>query len=423
MRELLFLSHRLPYPPDKGEKIRAWHMLRHLARDHRAHLGCLVDDPADLEHLPLLRRVCASVGAFAVDPRLQRLRALAGLRPGRPMTLDVFRDRRLQGWVDTTLAAGTVGRILVFSSAMAPYVMSARTMPGPPARRILDMVDVDSEKWRAYAERGRLPMRAVWAREARTLRAFERRAAAAFDRTLLVSEAECRLFAAVAPEQAARAGFVENGVDLVQFAPAGFPDPYPPGGPAIAFTGTMDYWPNVDAVAWFATEVFPALAAARPGLGFHIVGANPTGEVQALARQAGVHVTGRVPDIRPYLAHAACVVAPLRIAQGIQNKVLEAMAMARPLVASPQAFAGIRAIPGAHLLVADGAGAFAASVSAVLDGGHPGLGDAARAAVAAGYAWDATLAKLDAMWDDTTSEGTPPPSRLQETALRMGMPA
>jgi glycosyltransferase involved in cell wall biosynthesis len=157
----------------------------------------------------------------------------------------------------------------------------------------------------------------------------------------------------------------------------------------------MDYRPNIEAVTFFAREVMPRLAALAPAPRFHIVGANPSPAVQALAELPRVHVTGSVPDTRPYLAHAAVAVAPLRIARGIQNKVLEAMAMARPVVASPEAYEGVHAVAGRDLLVADGAAAMAAAVAQVLAGEMPGLGTAARAAILAKHDWKATLRRLD----------------------------
>ncbi len=398
MRDLLFLAHRIPYPPDKGEKIRAWHALDHLARTHRIHLGCFIDDPEDEAHLPALAARCADLAAIRLDRRRQKLAALARLRPGRPLSLGYFHHPRLAAWVAAKRAAG-IDRAFVYCSAMAPYLGGA-----PDIRRVLDMVDVDSAKWEAYAAAAAWPMRAVWAREARTLAAFERRAAADFDGTLFVSAEECAAFTARLGDAgvAARCGWYDNGVDAAYFDPAtvAAPPPWPAGGPAdgpvAVFTGTMDYRPNVAAAVWFAEAVLPRLHAAHPTLRFAIVGANPAPAVARLARLPGILVSGRVADVRPWLHHAALAVAPLAIARGIQNKVLEAMAMARPVVATPAAFTGLRAVPGQELLVAAGAAAFADAVAAVLAGRHRGLGAAARAAVLSRYAWTATLARLDA---------------------------
>lgn len=396
MRDLLFLAHRVPYPPDKGDKIRAWHMFRHLAQTHRMHLGCFIDDAADWEHLPTLKAMCADLACFPLDPRRARLKALLRLRPGQPLSLGYFHDRRLQRWVDAKLADPAIERVFVYSSAVAEYAMHATT-----PRRVLDFVDVDSTKWTTYAAEARQPMRAVWAREGRTLLAFERRAAASYDFSLFVSEHEWQHFVSLAPEAADRSFWVSNGVDLAFFSPElSFPPPFQPSGADLVFTARMDYRPNIDAAAWFAQSALPILRAQRPDARFWIVGAAPTPEVRQLATLPGVQVTGRVSDTRPYIASADVVVAPLRIARGIQNKILEAMAMARPVVATPEAFAGVQAMPGRDILLANSVDDTVQHIIDILDGRHPTLGAAGRQAVEATHQWAVTLRMLDRLFDD-----------------------
>ena len=390
MQTLLFVSHRFPYPPDRGEKIRGINLIRHLATRYRVLLGCLVDQESDWQHLDVLRNICTEVGAFPLDKRAQKWRALARLRPGRPLMLDYYGSPALRAWVDGAVARERPDILYLYSTAMAPYGLNHA------GRRILDMQDVDSEKWAEYARGARFPMRLVWSREARTLLAYERRAAMACERTFLVSEPECRRFLELAPETAGRVVAIENGVDLERFAPGhSFDTPYRDAGPNLVFVGNMDYWPNGDAAGWFAREVMPLIRAATPQARFDVVGASPGPEVLALGALPGVHVTGRVPDVRPYVAHADAVVAPLRIARGIQNKVLEGMALGRPVVATPQAFEGVHAEPGRDLLVGDGAARLAALVGEVLRGEHPGLGAAARRAVEQHHTWAASLRRLD----------------------------
>lgn len=394
---LLFLAHRIPYPPEKGEKIRAWHMLDHLADRWDVDAGFLVDELADVQHLPAVEQRCASL---CWRPAMRRMsvaaRALLRARPGMPLTLGWFHDPGLAAWVRAGIGARRWDAAFVYSSAMAPYVMGSVAAGAIPVR-VLDLVDVDSEKWRAYATGARGPMRHVWAREARTLLQFERRAAREFDRTILVSAEEARRFAELAPESAARIDHVDNGVDLSRFDPdKPWKCPYPAGAPpAIVFTGSMSYRPNVEAVIWFAERVMPQLASRGVQAAFHIVGANPAPAVQALADLPNVQVTGAVAEVQPYLAHAAVAVAPLLIARGIQNKVLEAMAMGRPVVASPQAFEGVRAVAGRDLIVAATPEETADRVTEVLAGAHPDLGPAGRQAVMRGHDWTATLAALD----------------------------
>ena len=392
MRDLIFISHRMPWPLNKGEKIRGWNLIAHMRTlGFRVHLGCVVDDPADMAHVEYLQGVCETVGAFPIDKRAQKWRALLHMRPGRPLMPDFYFSPALKRWVDETMAHVAMDVVYIYSVAMAPYAFNASQ-----GIRILDAQDIDSQKWAEYAVKAAFPMRLVWAREARTLLAYERRAAAACAWTFFVSEPEAARFRELAPESAGRVVAIECGVDLQRFSLTDeYASPFDTTDPCLVFTGNMDYWPNADAVVWFAHEILPMLRARKPGLCFWIVGANPGEEVRALDFMPGIHVTGRVEDVRPYVAHAAAVVCPLRIARGIQNKVLEGMAMGKPVIASPAAFTGVRAQAGIDLLVADGPAAFTDAVCAVLDGDHPGLGAAARAAMVRGYAWDAVLSKLD----------------------------
>jgi len=394
MPDLLFLAHRIPYPPDKGDKIRAWNVFRYLARSHRMHLGCFIDDPLDRQHVAELRGYCADMLCLPINPRFQRLKSLLGLRRGQPLSLGYFHQPRMKRWVDAKLASGTIKGIYVFSSAMATYAIHASGVC-----RVLDMVDVDSEKFAAYAKTAHFPARAVWAREARTLLAFERRAAQCFDHSLFVSEHEWQRFVALAPEALSRTSWVSNGVDLEYFSPAHrFEPPFAGENAAIVFTGRMDYWPNIDAVQWFAHEVLPALQRRAPTARLWIVGAAPSAEVRALARLPRVQVTGRVADTRPWLAAADVVVAPLRIARGIQNKLLEAMAMGRPVVAAPEAFEGVQAMPGRDILLASGVDDTVQKIAEVLDGRHAGIGSAARHAVESAHQWSVTLHPIDALF-------------------------
>ncbi len=391
LRNLLFISHRIPYPLTKGEKIRGHNLIKHFAKTYRVHLGCLIDDPADWLHVDYLKTICADVAAFGIDQRWQKLKSLARMRPGRPLMLDYYFHPGLQRWVSQALARTHMDIVYIYSAAMAPYALHLER-----SGKILDMQDIDSEKWALYAQNSRWPMRAVWTREARTLLAYEREAAAGCDATFFVTEQETRRFGELAPECAGKLTWIEMGVDLEAFSPAAeLVSPYTGAGPHLVFTGNMDYWPNADAAIWFAREVLPLLRQDRPDAQFHVVGNRPGPDVLALKKRPGVNVTGRVPDVRPYVAHADVSVSPLRMARGVQNKVLEAMALGRPVVASPQAFEGIRAVAGRDLLVADGVEETVAAVRAVLAGEHPGVGDAARAAMEHGYAWSGILAKLD----------------------------
>jgi sugar transferase (PEP-CTERM/EpsH1 system associated) len=392
MEDLLLLIHRIPYPPNKGDKIRSYHLLKHLAQRYRVHLAAFVDDADDWQHVPRVEALCASSHFAPLNPARARVRSLGALLANRSLSLDYYRDAGLAAWTANAMQAHDVKRIVVFSSAMAQYAEAY-----PDARRVVDFCDVDSDKWRQYAEQKSWPMSWLYRHEARQLLAYERHVARACDASLFVSAPEADLFKGLAPESAAKIGFFNNGVDTDYFSPErSYVSPYAAGERAVVFTGAMDYWPNIDAVQWFAADVFPQLRARYADLRFYIVGARPSGAVQALAQLPGVVVTGTVPDVRPYIAHAKVAVAPLRIARGIQNKVLEAMAMATPVVVSPQALEGIEAIPGTDLVLAPDAAAFVAAVATLLDQSDGALGKAARAKVEQLYSWPSNLARIEA---------------------------
>jgi sugar transferase (PEP-CTERM/EpsH1 system associated) len=398
MNELLFLSHRIPYPPDKGDKIRSWNFLRHLAERRHVHLGCFIDDERDWAFTDTLRRLCGECCFVRLDRRRARLRALRGLLDGRALTLPYYDDGRLHRWVRGILARPGLDQILVYCSAMAPYVPIEKRRS---LRCVADIVDVDSEKWSEYAQAAGGLKAWLWRREGAKLRRVESEIAATFDAALVATAAERDLLTRIAPESASTITDVANGVDSDYFSPE---RPYerPAGmdGTPLVFTGAMDYRPNADAALHFAREVLPAVRARLGDARFFVVGANPTPAVHALSDGETIIVTGRVPDVRPYINHARAVVAPLQIARGVQNKVLEGMAMARPVVASPQALVGIAAEIGAEILAADTPAAFADAIArAVRPETGEAIGRRARQRVVADYSWSASLTRLDAILD------------------------
>jgi sugar transferase (PEP-CTERM/EpsH1 system associated) len=378
--DLLFLAHRVPYPPNRGDKIRSFHALRYLAARARVHLIAFADDPDDYEPHPKLRALTAS--CTVIPRRKGRARAtLEALASGRSASLTAFDDPAMHAAV---AAAPVCDGIYCFSGQMAQYLPRG-------ARTIMDFVDVDSAKFAQLADTAALPLRPLYRREAELLGRFEREVASCVDASLFVTEAEAALF-----RQGGGAGRivpVENGIDARHFDPDAAFERVDEPGHLIVFTGQMDYQPNIDAVAWFADAVLPALRLQHPQARFAIVGRQPALAVQALAKLPGVIVTGAVPDVRGWLAAASVCVAPLRLARGIQNKVLEAMAMARPVVASPSAAEGIDY--RGTIAVADTAEQWIERVGAALNGA--GQGADARAQVIARYDWDARLQPLDAL--------------------------
>lgn len=402
MQHLLFLAHRIPYLPTKGDKVRSYNLLLHLSRIYRVHLGAFVDDEADLAHVDALTRMCETCHLVRINPRLSKIKCVTGLISRAPLTLAYYRSAQMQLWVNEVLRLSPIKKVLVFSAAMAQYVMSNENV-----LRVADLVDVDSDKWRQYARARSWPYSALYKRESRTLLKYEREIARCFDATTFVSEAEAGLFRELAPEVSEKVWYVNNGVDAEYFSPErAYPNPYLQGQRVVVFTGAMDYWPNVDAVVWFVRKVFPSVRARLPNAIFCIVGARPSAEVTRLAQCAGVQITGTVPDIRPYLAHAMLAVAPLRMARGIQNKILEAMAMGKPVLASPQAAEGIEARIGTDFLIASSEEDFARQTSELLEhSGNCQLGAAGRARILSSYVWRKNLRLFEKLLDSPTHSG------------------
>ena len=367
MATILFLAHRIPYPPNKGDKLRAYQVLNHWTKHHKVFLGCFIDDPEDLQHRALLRGRCAGTYFARLHPKLAGMRSFRALFTRTPLSVPYYHDPGLAAWVGHIMASEKPECVFVFSSVMGQYVLGATTRS---VRVLVDFVDVDSEKWAAYATKKTFPAKQIYHREARELLRFDRQVAAKADASIFVSEPEAELFRKRAPEIRAKVFAIPNGIDATYFSPknAG-PRPSLTGAPTIVFTGQMDYWPNVDAVVWFSEDVLPKLLEKFPAAVFYVVGAHPSGAVQALSSRPGVVVTGRVLDVRPYIGHADLVVAPMRVGRGIQNKVLEGMAMGRPVIVTPQALEGIGAKPDEHLLLAHDSDELVRSVEKVMNPG------------------------------------------------------
>jgi sugar transferase (PEP-CTERM/EpsH1 system associated) len=392
MADILFLVHRLPYPPNKGDKVRSYNLLKHLARQHRIFLGTFIDDPDDERHIATVRSLCADVHVARLDPRIARIRSLGGLLAGEALTLGYYRSSALRNWVDATCLRRHIDASVIFSSAMAQYLEEQPRIP-----TIIDFVDVDSAKWTQYAPQHRWPLSWLYRREGKLLLDYERRMAARASRSFFATDNEVALFTQKAPECRVRVQAMGNGVDADYFsADNARSTPFPAGELPVVFTGAMDYLPNVDAATWFAADVLPDLLQRWPAVRFYVVGRNPSAAVLALASDRIV-VTGTVDDVRPYLQHAATVVAPLRIARGIQNKILEAMAMGKAVIASATCAAAVDAVAGQELLTATSPEEYVAAISQVLEAPETAtaMGRAARQRVVERYTWEAHMKAID----------------------------
>ncbi|QIG80684.1 TIGR03087 family PEP-CTERM/XrtA system glycosyltransferase [Stakelama tenebrarum] len=387
MGDILFLAHRIPYPPDRGDKIRGFNILKYLSRKKRVHLIAFADRSEDLKRKGGLAPFTGN-RSIVWRSKPQLAAGVQSLLTHRPVSLTSFQNESLQQSVDNILARHAIDTIFVFSGQMAQY------LPARPRQRvIMDFVDMDSAKFEAYAQSSKGLKSWMFAREARLLQQFERQVAARADASLFVSEAEAALFRK--RTGAERVYAVENGIDTEFYDPAAQFKRIDSMGPLIVFTGQMDYRPNVEGVEWFVRTVWPHIRVSHPDVRFAIVGRNPTDAVKALGKEPGVVVTGEVADVRGWLAAASVAVAPLKIARGVQNKVLEAMAMARPVVATGDAAQGID--HGGTIRVGSSVGEMAEAIDELLSDPRKAaeLGASARERMQQRYSWDARLAPLD----------------------------
>jgi sugar transferase (PEP-CTERM/EpsH1 system associated) len=394
--EILFLSHRIPFPPDRGDKIRSHHVLRHLATLAPVHVATFADDAMDYAAEPELAAVAASHRLVHRTKPLP-LAAAEAMLSGKPISLTAFHSGKLVDYVRKLLQSRPISAIYVFSGQMGQYVPADFK-----GRVIADFVDVDSSKFEAYAARDRGPKGWVQAREARLLRAEEARLAARAEVSLLISEQEAALFRARLPDPdlpGIAIGTLPNGIDSQAFDPAVVEPaermaqlPFP----RLIFTGQMDYAPNIDACLRAANCILPRVRERFPQASFHVVGRNPPERLEALDGQDGVHVWGRVPEVQSWLAAADLALVPLEIGRGVQNKVLEAMAMGLPVVLTPEAATGIGGRDGHQLLLASSDDELAQACIALLSDVPcaQAMGDAARSYVVDHASWEAALGAL-----------------------------
>jgi polysaccharide biosynthesis protein PslH len=511
--KILYICHRIPYPPNKGDKIRSFNEIKHLSKNHDLYLAFLVDDPTDVKHVDALKEYCVDLAWEQINPRAQKVKAASQMVLGKPLSLPYFYSSRLQQAIDHWAAAFPFDTVLCFSGPMAEYVFRSKALKvgstaapscedvenrgtaslvgsaaSPPCwknnktselsersykmtrssiqqgacgadharhnvpisqaqrspKLIMDFCDVDSDKWGQYAVDARFPMSFVYRLEQKRLLAYEAWVNREFDRSIFITENEAALFKNHVPD-AGKLAVVGNGVDFEFFKPVGstaspscedvenrgtaalvgsaasppcwksnktselsersykmtkssIPQGACGADPTdLVFTGAMDYHANVDAVVWFCQEILPLIREAGVGSEFCIVGGKPTADVQALGRLPGVKVTGFVDDIRPWYARAAVSVIPLRLARGVQNKVLEAMAMGRPVVTTRKAAEGVGAKDMEHLIVADGHKAFAGAVIDLYKdaAARQQLGEAARRFVVENFDWQRNMEKLE----------------------------
>lgn len=396
---ILYVCHRFPYPPKRGGTIRPFNMIKHLHQSGHEVVVCSLTRSDELTHdAQGIAPFCTEFHLEQVDDRIQTLRMLATVPTPVTASEAFFHSPGLARTIRRLLAEQKFDLIFVHCSSVAHYVDHVRGIP-----KILDYGDMDSQKWLEYAQHKSFPRSLGYWWEGVRLRAYEKRLAPRFDLCTTITRAECQTL--IDYDTGVPTDWFPNGVDNDFFAPV--EDGYDPD--SIAFVGRMDYFPNQQCMVDFCRDTLPLLQARRPAVRLTIVGADPSPEIRALGALPGVTVTGSVPDVRPYVTKAALTVAPLRIARGTQNKILEAMAMGIPVVCSSIAAGGVDAVPGEHLLTADTPAATADAILSILD--DPGLrarlSRAGRERVMSNHAWPSSMRRLDAIIERCLSQYTP----------------
>jgi polysaccharide biosynthesis protein PslH len=342
---LLYLAHSCPYPPNKGDRIRSFNILKYLAGRYDIKLVYPSFSSDDVQNARELEKYCTSVHTIQLNPLIAKLRCSLGLITQTPLTIWYFYSRKLQSIVNNI----GFDMVLVDCSSMAPYALDTHKP------KIIDFVDVDYDKWRIYSEISEFPLSLLYYIEYIKLKAFEYKINNIFDHCIVISENEKNLL-----PNTQNISIVRNGIDFNVFSPEKNPEKN-----SLIFSGAMNYFANIDGIMYFHKEILPIIKKQVDNIQFVIAGMNPTKQIRRLASDE-VFVTGYVPDMRRYIAQAAVCVVPLRIAKGIQNKVLEAMAMEVPVVATRAANRGIGAQDGKEIMLADSPAAFARATVALL---------------------------------------------------------
>jgi sugar transferase (PEP-CTERM/EpsH1 system associated) len=408
---ILYLAHRLPYPPDKGDKIRSYRQLTRLARRHQVWCASFVDRREDAVHVRRLRRFCVSAVAVPLVRGPALIRAAAGTIRGRTVTESFYRSREMAELVRRWSRLVPFDAVVAFSSSMAGYALQASAR-----RRVLDLCDLDSQKWLEYAEHSEPPLSWLYRLEASRLSRRERAWLDAFDAAIVISDAEAAgLDGIPRPE---KLHVITNGVDLPVHPRnhCGVPNE----APVIGFVGAMDYRPNVDAVSWFAEACWSELQAAHPEARFRIVGRSPGRAVRRLGSMPGVEVVGAVSDVQTELQSFDISVAPMRMARGLQNKVLEAMAAGLPVVLTTKAAEGINARTGEHFVVVDSADRMIRRILGLMadPAERQRIGLAARSYVARHHRWEDPLVRFEFVATGAVQREIPRAVVLRDTTRR-----
>lgn len=394
---ILYICHRFPFPPARGGKIRPFNTIKHLGRSHEVTVASIARSSAEVQQGQGLAAFCHRYEVALVKPPIQALRMLSRLPTLTPSSMGFFYSSRIARKIEELLRGARYDLIFVHCSSVAQYVSGLEGIP-----KILDFGDMDSQKWLDYARFKPFPLSLGYRLEGMKLRREEKRLARCFDLCTATTRAEWATLNGY--RSPADTDWFPNGVDAEYFSPS--EAPYDAN--TISFVGRMDYYPNQECMFDFCANVLPLLQQRRSQLNLKIIGADPAPSVRRLGAIPGVTVTGSVPDVRPHVRQSALMVAPLNIARGTQNKILEAMAMGVPVVTSPLAAAGVDAVSGEHLLVARTPAEYAQAILQLLDGpmDRKRLAGAGRQRILTHHRWETSMRKLDTIIERCLAKDT-----------------
>lgn len=397
-KKILYLCHRIPYPPNKGDKIRSFHQIKYLSKFYDLDLITLADDPNDLQYEGRLAEYCNRVKIFPLNKIMAKMRGFLGLLSGNSISQYYFYLKEMQRVYNEWMTDSHYHAVYCFSSSMAEYILQSRKNDNKinsSIRYIIDFCDLDSDKWKQYSQNSSIPIKYIYHLEATKLLEYEKKINKFFDKTIFISNNEAELFKKYYPE-AENISIIPNGVDHLYFSPEKTNNFKSYTAPTLMFSGAMDYYANVDGIKWFVNEIFPKIKLHTPDIKFFIVGSNPSPVIKKLEKDPCITVTGYVDDIRKYYQIADICVIPLRIARGVQNKVLESMAVQKAVVTTSQAIQGINPDPDKEIVIANTPYEFAEQVIKLLEnkGRAKELGCRARKFIQKQHNWDTNLFDL-----------------------------
>lgn len=389
--KILYLCHRFPFPPKRGGKIRPFNMIRHFHQQgHQVYVASLARSAAEAAEGEGIKAYCSHYFAAVVNEKVQFARMIMRLPLLTPSSMGYFYSRELAAHIRQLLAQQQFDLIFVHCSSVAQYVADITHIP-----KILDFGDMDSQKWLAYREFKPFPLNLGYLLEGQKMLRAEKHLAAKFDISTCTTKAELETLQSY--QAAPATAWFPNGVDTDYFCPDAGKQDYE--AHSISFIGRMDYYPNQQAMLQFCAAAWPLILAQLPDAKLYIVGAEPSAEIRALAKLQGVTVTGSVADVRPFIRNTAAMVAPLKIARGTQNKILEAMAMGVPVISSSEAAGGIDAVVNQHFLIADTASELAQQALRLMT--EPQLrqhyATAGRARMLSNHQWHLSMQQLDSI--------------------------